>query len=186
MWKYPETLKNAFPSELHEEIENIIRKATVDEDYEYEPLEPFRVYVEGEEIAIPERIYLGQNVSGLKSLSPLQQEIISCFFTRSYNGYVREEYLKHIITANQPWVVPFVIRLLGEYVIEILQVIYENFKKIDIQLYCKFIEENPMFYEITKQRVISYWDCYYRSQYKDKNDYVGFKIIETIENGCNK
>ena len=182
MWKYPEVLKSAFPSMLGENVEKIILTSSVDEDYVYPPTELFSVSICGEIIKIPERIYLGQNIQGMKNLSKSQLQLINCFFTRHHNGYVREKYLKKIILINEPWVAPYIVRLFGEYVIEILNIIYENFNTIDMAIYRAFIEENPIFYAKIKRRVISYWNCYYRNQYRDKNNYVGIKILEAIEN----
>lgn len=182
MWKYPDSLKSAFPSALAEEVCTILRDTTVNEDYDHAPYIPFSVKVRGEIIVIPQRIYLSQNVRGIDSLSHLQKDIIYCYFTRNHNGFVRERYLRTIILSNKSWVMPYVIRLIGEYVIEILQVIYENIESMDMGLYREFVQENPEFYEKTKKQVVSYWSCYYRNRYKQRNSYVGFKIIEKIEN----
>lgn len=48
---------------------------------------------------------------------------------------------KKIIKLNDDWMIPYVIKLLGEYVIEILNVIYQNLENIDVRLYKEFIEK---------------------------------------------
>ncbi|PHQ79703.1 MAG: hypothetical protein COB66_06330 [Coxiella sp. (in: Bacteria)] len=73
------------------------------------------------------------------------------------------------------------VTLLGEYVIEMLFVIYENLNNLDLEPYKNFIFNNQEFYCLIKQRVASYWNCYYRWNYKDKKDYVGFKILTFID-----
>ena len=73
---------------------------------------------------------------------------------------------------------PYLIRLTGEYVIEILQVIKDNLGNIDKGITKDFIAENARFYNTIKSRVVSYWDCYYRIKHPTKTNYVGFEIIE--------
>ncbi len=50
---------------------------------------------------------------------------------------------------------------------------------LDRDLYREFLKENSHFFALTKQRVISYWDCYYRTT--DKEEYVGFVILNLFE-----
>ena len=42
---------------------------------------------------------------------------------RHSDGHVREECLLQIVAVDRPWLAPFVVQLLGEYVIEIVEVI---------------------------------------------------------------
>ena len=80
---------------------------------------------------------------------------------------------------NHEWIPTFVVQLVGEYVVEILQVVSRNLDHLDPPLYRRFLRANPEFFARTKQRVISYWDCYYRWQ--RRTDYVGFQIITFLE-----
>ncbi|WP_232454113.1 hypothetical protein [Burkholderia ubonensis] len=32
-----------------------------------------------------------------------------------------------------------------------------------------------------RDRMVSYWDCYYRSLYKRKRDYVGFRLFDQFD-----
>lgn len=74
--------------------------------------------------------------------------------------------------------------LLGEYVIEIIRIIEKNLKNLDVSLYSQFLLSNPSFLALTRQRVISYWDCYYRSIRKD--EYSGFRVLRFFENLLDK
>ena len=74
---------------------------------------------------------------------------------------------------------PFVVRLIGEYVIEILQVINRDRSHLNPRLYRSFLEANPAFFTLARQRVVSYWDCYYRSQRRE--DYPGFQILDFLQ-----
>lgn len=73
---------------------------------------------------------------------------------------------------------PFVVHLCGEYVIEILAEIEASLPSMDQCVYGAFFRENPDFLKRTHDRMISYWDCYYRWLYKRKLDYVGFRVFE--------
>lgn len=66
----------------------------------------------------------------------------------------------------------------GDYVIEILAEIEANMPSMDQCVYGAFFRENPVFLKRTHDRMISYWDCYYRWLYKRKLDYVGFRVFE--------
>jgi hypothetical protein len=70
----------------------------------------------------------------------------------------------------------FVIQLAGEYVVEILNVIYNSLPALDTPIYREFLHNNPTFLGLTGQRIASYWDCYYRGH--RQQEYVGFKILE--------
>jgi hypothetical protein len=41
--------------------------------------------------------------------------------------------------------------------------------------------ENPGFLELTRQRVESYWDCYYRGMYVDSADYPGHQLLRRVQ-----
>ena len=63
--------------------------------------------------------------------------------------------------------------------IEILQMIRRNVHDLDPQLYRRFLMDNPAFLRLTKQRVVSYWQCYHRRQRRE--DYDGFQIMEILD-----
>ncbi|MDF2940600.1 MAG: hypothetical protein K0R66_1242 [Gammaproteobacteria bacterium] len=177
MHKVALNLHEAFPSYLEKEI-----KLLLDNTAQNLPLvcniEPFVVIVNNEKLHIPYRVEFDDD--NLDS-APIQQHILACCYTRHHDGFVREKYVKKIISLNEEWVVPYVMQLLGEYVIEILDIIYKNLDKLDVDLYRHFISENKEFYFLTRQRVASYWSCYYRWRYKNKKDYVGFKILNYLD-----
>jgi hypothetical protein len=75
------------------------------------------------------------------------------------------------------WIPPFVVQLVGEYVIEILFVIHKNLLNLNTSLYEQFLRMNPGFLAITEQRVISYWNCYHRWNYT-RDEYIGFEVLQ--------
>ncbi len=82
--------------------------------------------------------------------------------------------------VQELWSIPFVIALVGEYVVEIIDDIYAAAPQFNRELMATFIGENPTFYKLTCDRVVSYWNCYYRWQFK-RSDYVGFKLLRKLD-----
>ncbi len=169
----------AFPSCLHNDVRSVLNLFPQTTGLTYTP-HFFEVISCDETLYIPERIYY--DVPSSKQIDLLsfdQQKVLDTLFTRHHNGFVREEKVKEIIrSANDDiWIIPYLIKLVGEYVIEILQAIKENLHLIDIEKIKVFLSENPKFYQTIESRVISYWDCYYRRRYPKKEDYVGFDIL---------
>jgi hypothetical protein len=141
--------------------------------------EAFSVHIGAETVLIPYRIYHAPALINPAHLTPSQMELMDCLLTRHHSGFVREKHLKNIVDSHSEWVPPFVVQLLGEYVIEILDEIWKNAGNLDPRLYGQFLTKNPLFFALTKQRVASYWDCYHRSQRKEH--YAGFKIAELFD-----
>lgn len=172
-------LLKAFPFNLQEDVAVVLDM--IHQPGKLDSSECFEVNFLGETLDIPERIYYEEStLPQCISLSEKQQVILNCLFTRHHNGYIREQHLKQIINKcnEYKWIIPYLIRITGEYVIEILQVIKANLDKNEKGIIKNFIAENPIFYNITESRVISYWDCYYRHKYPNKDDYVGCEIIK--------
>lgn len=168
-------IKPGFPSYLHEDIEALCSTGTLEFSREECILDPYAVVVHGETLMIPMREYLALEYD-VSVLSPRLMRIMECFYSRHKNGYLREKYLDRIIVDGSEWVVPYVVQLVGEYVIEILDLIHANIDRLDQDAYVKFFLENQAYYQTTKRRVMSYWACYYRHLYGREN-YVGFKIL---------
>ncbi len=172
-------LLRAFPVKFREDVMVVLEMINHPDKLDFS--ECFEVNFSGEKLNIPERIYYEEHtLSQYNSLSEKQQVILNCLFTRHHNGYVREQHLKPIIDKcnEYNWIIPYLMRLTGEYVIEILQVIKANLDKVEKGIIKDFIEENPIFYNTIESRVISYWNCYYRYKYPNKEDYVGCEIIK--------
>jgi hypothetical protein len=64
---------------------------------------------------------------------------------------VRGENLGRIISRKESWIPPFVIQLVGEYVVEILEAIHNNLSSLDSTVYAPFLNDNISFWETTKQ-----------------------------------
>jgi hypothetical protein len=140
----------------------------------------FTVAVLGERIHIPSRVYLPAPAPSLVGLSQLDHQLAQCMLTRSANGFDRQTALRQILSISEPWSIPFVIALAGEYVIEIIDDIFSAIPRLDCAIVSSFLAENPVFYRLTRARITSYWNCYYRHQFH-RSEYVGFKLLRELD-----
>ena len=72
--------------------------------------------------------------------------------------------------GSSPWTAPFIVRLLGEYVIEIVESIFGALATGEarsplVTICGHFAGHNPDFVALTRQQAASYWDCYHRRLY---------------------
>ena len=86
------------------------------------------------------------------------------------------------------WAAPFIITLIGEYIIEILDDVSEAMTAELEQTLQGFIVGNTAFWETTKRKVTSYWNAYYRPRMRNEgrpvfrhDEYVGFRLIDQLE-----
>lgn len=136
------------------------------------------VVVRGESLNIPYRIHHDSDEKLFACLNETQAIMYACVLTRHHDGHMRQHQIERLVTSSQPWVAPFIMQLCGEYVIEILDAIEVNLPSMDQRTYGAFFRENPLFFHRTRDRMISYWDCYYRWLYKREHDYVGFRLFD--------
>ena len=113
--------------------------------------------------------------------STTQLAILNCLQTRHHNGFVRERALRRIIDLNTPWSAPFVVQLMSEYVIEILDMIDAGWERVDGPLLARFLAENPRYHALVRRRVISYWNVYYRRRFPRRESYVGFRLLDRLD-----
>jgi hypothetical protein len=83
-------------------------------------------------------------------------------------------------------VVPFVVQLVGEYVVEILESIRHHLSDLTSKrstqrlAYGDLIARNPGFFARTEHRVVSYWACYHRGKFPDLGTYPGGHLLELL------
>ena len=135
-----DVIENCFPSYLKDDVNIVFR--TLDFRSKHEPYMPFEVQIDQEKLVIPQRIYCDEHqLKKLIKLTPIQQAIGFCFFSRHHDGYVRERCIRQVFNVNEKFVIPFIVQLLGEYVIEIIESIYQAKDNIDKSHLQSFIEE---------------------------------------------
>lgn len=171
-----EKIIEAFPSFLKDNVSSLISK--VELKGEHPISDSFEVILDNEKLAVPYRIYFEEPKE--QSLNKTELLIVNCLFTRHHNGFIRQKRLEQILLSDEYWMTPFIVQLLGEYVREIILTIEDNLTENLLKNLRRFIRENPKFFETTKSRMISYWNCYYRTEFPNKENYVGFKIPAKI------
>lgn len=181
MKKVMELMLGAFPRELEQEINSIFEKITLKtESYNGGK---FDIQINKEIVRIPERIY-SEDVGEVEeaALSQIQKQILNCYFTRHHNGYIRQKRVNNIFKSGMIhyWCIPYIIRLAGEYVVEIIDDINRNINLVDEKALRDFIRQNQKFILTTEGRIASYWGEFYRHDYP-KDKYVGFNVKQYIQ-----
>ncbi|MFJ6529668.1 hypothetical protein ACIQMZ_30915 [Streptomyces longwoodensis] len=181
-------LTRAFPAELASDAEAVL---AVMPDAWSQPHGPFSVAVEGRPVLIPERLYAGEpRTDAVASLSSRQQQLLHCLYSRHCDGMVRQRHLEKVVGSTEPWVVPFVVRLVGEYVLEILVVIRDELRDLAAPGTCghlaygQFLVDNPAFFARTQRQAVSYWNCNYRLTYASFQDYPGCTILDLLRSAA--
>ena len=151
------------------------------------------VNVGAEPVEIPYRVFFDEvAASHLSALDDQKREILHCIYSRHHDGFVRQRHIEAVLDSANPWVMPFVVQLIGEYVIEIMEAVRRSLGNLRVDdprraPYRGFVLANDSYMELTSQRVASYWNCYYRGRYSDadrspmaKADYPGLQLMELL------
>jgi hypothetical protein len=178
-------LVEGFPGELHDDVRAVAD--VMDPPRHVMSAGGERVSVQGETVTIPYRIHNPELPDGsLRRLTERRRLIAGCVYSRHNDGHVREAACAQITESAEPWVVPYVIRLLGEYVVEISALILERLAAgsfFTTDAYAQFVRENRNFVNLTEQRAISYWSCYYRNAYA-RTDYPALMALDMLRQGA--
>ena len=78
------------------------------------------------------------------------------------------------------WVKPYIISSAGEYVVEILDTLYNNISEEEIpehRAFCKLNFENTRYLHA---RMISYWAEFYRLDCYYYKDYIGKRLFSEV------
>ncbi len=142
---------------------------------------------EGETLAIPDRIYNGFPSREVERLSPGSRAAAGCIYTRHHDGHIRQRALELVLSHDAAWSAPFVVALLGEYVVDIC-VNIERFLRDRLDGYPEtarglgqFADSNPAFMELTRARAVSYWAEYYRLDFLRVETYPALRALGVIE-----
>ncbi|MFD2910238.1 hypothetical protein ACFSX9_16020 [Flavobacterium ardleyense] len=173
-------LLNSFPNELQNDVEIVIEFLN-DEKLEIHPNLENPFFVNSKIIIIPYRIYSNESTKNIETnLTEKQITILNCLYLTHNNGYLRQQKLEQLRENFEDFVIPYKMKVLSEYVIEIISEVESQINEKTIGSFLKFIDENPQYWNLVKSRIISYWGEYYKHSCKLK-DYIGYKIIKKIE-----
>ncbi|WP_137175556.1 hypothetical protein [Massilia sp. HP4] len=138
----------------------------------------YQVMLGGDTLTIPVRLYVDRGLlwddAGRDATG---RAIAWCLGTRHHNGYVREGCLARMLAAPQAWMAPFIVHLVGEYVIEIVQRIEAALPGFAPEMRAPlavFIRENPRYLDTIERRTISYR---FRGGPPPLTDYPGKRVM---------
>ncbi|HMS21617.1 hypothetical protein [uncultured Sphingorhabdus sp.] len=129
---------------------------------------------------IPSRLRFDIEHFDEAALTSEQVLMVRALLTKSTDGFIRQRAAQSLLLKPTHLVFPFIVGLLGEYVIEILHDINAALPNFDPEVVRSFIIENPAYYRLTKDRIASYWNCYYR-QTVTRRQYVGFQVARAFD-----
>ena len=176
---FPDKLQGAY---LH--VISIIRKETVNGTSSgiadgYNSDKEIYYLSDGSRIRFPYRVYFEDDDRVYSSLGNPEKAIYDCIFTRHCDGHVREKHLRNLLaTELQEWFMPYILRLSSEYVVEIVELLYETIKDRDNTVLQTFCHNNPLLLKRSYIRMTSYWECYYKMIYPKFKLYVGRKLFK--------
>lgn len=174
--------EEGFPVYLAKELHNVLGVISIrTDDLAYMNMDMDRwhneeyLLLDDSRISFPDRICFADDKEAYDKLTTKEEKLIyHCIFTRSNNGYVREKHLRAILAEDfTEWCFPYILKLSSEYVVELLDIIYEAFKEKDNSLFQAFCMNNPYMFRYCHSRMVSYWNEYYRDFYPQYRKYVG-------------
>lgn len=134
--------------------------------------------VNKEVVQIPYRIYMNE-VEDLyiEQLTNIQQKMLYCMYSRSDNGHVREKYIRKILDDEiQEWQIPFLVTVCSEYVMEILEVVYDKLKDRNNDSIKEFCRNNQEILCKDYLNMMNYWNEFYQKEEVHFRRYVGRKL----------
>ena len=175
-------LTEAFPEDLRESVRAVLEATSREQSpLVRSPNDIGLVTLNGERLRIPARIYRDEpDWSWVRSRKPVERSVAACLYTRHHDGYVRERALSHLPPVEAPWMAPFVIQLLGEYVIELVERAAMLIQGSPNTAFVVFLRENAGFLDLTAQRATSYWNEYHRRRFRKREEYPAFPAIATL------
>lgn len=191
-------LQKSFPSSLSEEVGSLCNKLTESDAKKIYYAKSYMWLGEklcdyndgrswtlsnGEKVYIPYRVYFTSKFSQFytySSLTEIEKIIYHCIFSRSSDGFAREGHLRALLRIGADryeWVKPYIISPAGEYVIEMVDVLYKEISREKISEYKAFCKLNFENIRYLHANMITYWaefcrnDCYYY------RDYIGKRLF---------
>lgn len=136
-----------------------------------------KIYSYNQEFYIPNRLNIREHTYIDRASNNIKY-MYYCLLTRSYDGRIREKFLKEIINGDYPnWVIPYIVKSSSDYVIDIISLLYNNLKDKDNSEIKKYCYNNIKIIRYYYSVMISYWNLYYRLDYPNYKDYPGYKLF---------
>ena len=136
------------------------------------------VSLNGEALELPQRVYFGEY--NTQSLTLVQEQMLNCLYLCHYNGHLREHYLRELLIVKEDFTLPFIAKLFGDYVIEIVRVLQSELPNDTRDKLRDFFQANPLYKKRIESRIASYWDLFYTNTYPNFKKYIGYQLFQTI------
>jgi hypothetical protein len=176
-------IQDGFPNSIRDDVLKVIEMIIASKTYSDVNIsvskEDFRYIQDGIEFRFPDRMYhIDLSQSSYNHLSVQQQMILHCIYSRSCDGFVRHKHIKSLLLMDYPdWAIPYIFKLCDEYVVEILETTYSLLRIEDTERIRKFCLENDQIVCRSYDRMVSYWNEYYKHQYQSFRRYIGGKLF---------
>jgi hypothetical protein len=169
-----------FPSGLRPLVRDVA--ALLARTETHAPSDVFMVKIDHETLEIPYRLYYSRELLRLKLHTSygIKKLVLACLGTRHHDGYLRQQCLGYLLRSEACWVIPYIVQLAGEYVVEIANEVADGILSRDSSSIAEFARRNPDYLATFGRRVTSYWNEYYRSAYPCRDDYPGTKVLAQL------
>lgn len=98
----------------------------------------------------------------LKSLTEQQRAVLAALMTRHHDGYQRQYWVRVLCAHPRSWTAPYLADSLGDYVVEIQQVICDSVSSEWKMVMADYRLHNPDRIQPLNARILSYWNTYHR------------------------
>lgn len=135
--------------------------------------------MDGDVYIFPYRVYNEEiQNSSIKQWDANKQAIFHCIFSRNSNGFVRQKHIQGLLEMDIPDLsIPYILKICDEYIIEILKIVYDYLELHNNQKIKKICMQNKYLMDKSYSRMISYWNEYYREQFPNLKNYIGYKLF---------
>ena len=171
-------IQSAFPPYLHKEATKIADFLQQNDPKDFKIIGREVVYLNGESLELPQRVYFGEY--NTQSLTLVQEQMLNCLYLYHCNGHLREHYLRELLIVKEDFTLPFIAKLFGDYVIEIVKVLQSELPNDTRDKLRDFFRANPLYQKRIESRIASYWDLFYRNVYPNFKKYIGYQLFQTI------
>ena len=168
-------IQSAFPSYLQKEATKIADFLQQNDSKDFRTVGREDVSLNGEVLELPQRVCFGEY--NTQSLTLVQEQMLNCLYLCHCNGHLREHYLRELLTVKEDFTLPFIAKLFGDYVIEIVKVLHSELPDVTRDKLRDFFRANPLYQKRIESRIASYWDLFYRNAYPQFQEIYRLPII---------
>ena len=143
--------------------------------------------MDGVGVEIPARQYHeAMDAPARSRLTSTQVGVAACIYSRHHDGRERQAWLPTLLTFDDPCASPFIVQLLGEYVLEIVSEVESTLRSMSpaasiFGRLTAFVQTNAPFVALTRDRARSYWWEYHTYPHATFADYPAARALDFLE-----